>query len=102
MNSHVSSTAKCLHGGLNHIANTYIYIETFARTRTHNIYVYIYIYLTHTRTHMYIYIYKQMKAKVQNLLRKNFLEKERERVDHAVAKIKYNLESNPSPGEVQV
>lgn len=30
---------------------------------------------------MYIrlYIYKQMKAKVQNLLRKNFLEKERER-----------------------
>ena len=53
---------------------------------------------------MYIrlYIYKQMKAKVQNLLRKNFLEKERERVDHAVAKIKYNLESNPSPGEVQV
>ena len=53
----------------------YIYIDI--RTHTHTIYIYI----THTQAYVYkiIYIYKQMKAKVQNLLRKNFLEKERER-----------------------
>ena len=45
----------------------------------------------------------QMKAKVPILALEEIPGKrERERVDHAVAKIKYSLQSNPSPGEVQV